>query len=217
MVKSKVDDVVLSLSLRIKTSNATIVKVESDSRALLRRYRCPQLRMTTYILYHQHRLLTAKREQVGEVCARRSDDKVRGCCEILCQYRLPTACLHVFPRSDEVEDNGRLEVIGQPKIESAQLSALPAISSSQSSISIVWPMLVDHVAHKAIVRGRLDAETPTMADAPQPYYCLLKSVHLTDHSKMPADLSLLMSTSSFRAVVFTGTKSTVQGAPFCTG
>ena len=44
-----------------------------------------------------------------------------------------------------------------------------------------------------------------------------RAAYFTLHSKMPADLSAGNSTSSLRAVVFTGLKFTVHALPFSVG
>ena len=97
------------------------------------------------------------------------DDKVRGGRGICCQHGLATASLHVLPHPDEVEDDGGLEMIGQPEIEAAQLATLPMVSLRKSCVGIVWPVLVDNIAYKTEIRWRLYAEAPTMANSLKPY------------------------------------------------
>ena len=63
-------------------------------------------------------------------------------------------------------------IINQPEIKQSQFATQPAVIRSQLLIGIIRPVLVDDIAHKTVVGGRLDAEAPAVPYAPKPNECL---------------------------------------------
>ena len=169
----------MSGSLGIEEGDATIVEVEGDGDALTTAYSAPGIRAMADVLDHKYGIRAAAVEQLANAGRSGGEDEGRRVSgrELMANDGLAASCPEVFIVAQQINYRPGLQVVGQAEIQPSQLTTQGAVIESCLPISIVWPMLIDHISHKAIVGGRLYAETPTVAYAPQPYPCLMQMVH----------------------------------------
>ena len=157
MVELKVDDVVLLGSLWVESGNATVVEVEGDGGGRTLHHRLPLPAMRTDVLDNEHGLVTAVRQQGGTDVIGRYNHEGWAFSEVVAEAvgnsGFAATGTKVIDTTNEVCDDGGLHIVGQTEVEPSQLAAQPVIGKPHLAVSVVGPLLVDHIPDEAVVRG----------------------------------------------------------------
>ena len=163
----KVDYIMLPGTFWVEKDDTAVVEVEGDCGSVHSEDFPPCLCMLADVINHKHGMTAACLTDCLQVGIGRGENKRRSdeCGVMRDEFCLLASCLQVFLIAKEVNDAIRLQVIGQTEEELSFLPSEPFVMLTQSCIGIVWPVFIDDIAHEAIVGGRLNAKSPTMADA----------------------------------------------------
>ena len=162
----EVDDIGLFGALGIEEDDATVVEVEGDGGARVGKecVPCGALLSNAFDGDCCRQMLCWQGGDVGGRCE--YELRMLVVVRFMADDCASASSPQVVAIAQQVEDDGGLQVVGQTEIETAKAPPLPGVALADGLVGIVWPMLIDHISHEAIVGGRLYAESPTVADAP---------------------------------------------------
>ena len=168
---SEVHLVVVLAAARIEEGDAAVIEVEADADAGVGHDGAPLAAVAPQVADHQHRALRGPLEQRRQTVGYRHHGQVvdPSGWQRLHDVGTPATGLQPGSEAGAVDDDTGLQMVGQPQAEAPHPARQPVVGVGlQRVVGIVGPVLIDDVAHEAIVGGRLYAEAAAMPYAAQP-------------------------------------------------
>ena len=202
-VPLKVYGVILLRAFRVEEDDEAVVQVEDNGGARVLRDGLCQTAVTAAAFHHEHGLFATFVKKFFKAGVGGDQDQLH---HVKWQFVVDDDCLvaagfQVFRYANPVYGLPGLQEVGQSEVQLAQFAPQLALVPVQLFIGIVGPVLVDDIANEAVVRGRLDAESPAVGQSAQPYPCFLNDVHAF-FLAVKAEALLLV--SSFEGLLYAG-------------